>query len=261
MCSGLDIFGWNNAVWETLLTPVNFQDIMYQTTYSPGMASEEYDVCGVQENALDQSTPDANDTSQRDSWDGSTDVADILSHDTEEGIMGDDTNANYIHRQGHHSSANRIQKELLTSILWELRTCDSSRKKAKWVGMDEEQIQELLLSDGKIISQKLVWKELLICHSYLNQHTTKPPTKMTKVELVNSITNMFGNDPLPGRLKSPKSLRMIIRDLFSRKYSKEAINAITTTKIFIKDKLLEWRSNNCAFQTPAIIGSQPEPYV
>ena len=261
VCSGLDIFGWKNAVWETLLTPVDFQDLMYQTTYSTGMASGEYDVCGVQENTLDQSTPDGNDTSQHDRWGGSADVEDILSHDTEEGIVGDDSNATYTHRQGHHSSANRIPKELLTSILSELRTCDASRKKAKWVGVDEEQIQELLFSDGKIISQKLVRKELLICHSYLNQHTTKPPTKMTKVELVNSITNMFGNDPLPGRLKTPKSLRMIIKDMFNRKYSKEAINAITATNIVIKDKLPEWRSNNCAFQTPAIIGSQPEPYV
>ena len=259
--SGFVIHGWKHKTWETLYTPVDFRDLVRNTASSNAQVHGECH--GNGDDIPCNQTDDINKYTQHASWESNNNECDMESerHWLHDEPYADDDIETFLQAPERPTSDDMIPRHVLTAILSDLRKGDASRKKAKWFGADEDKLYKLLVSNGKIIAENFTQKELVVCYAYLNESSTSAWEKMKKTEIVNMITSKFDNEPLPGKLKSPKSLRLIIKDLFSRKYNKQAINAITATNKFVKNELPEWRRNNPAFNTPTTITNENEPYV
>ena len=157
-----------------------------------------------------------------------------------------------------------IQPEILQNITEDLSTFDKQRKKAKWKDLRPENVGTLLSSEPeeliKLFTKHELYSSGLHFKANIERALNKHIDNMTKVELANAFSLVFGTGTQFAPKKSPLKLRAILKDYFLNKMPKDAVNAITATRVFLEEDLPAWR-RNCPFQDGIRIGSSHEPYV
>ena len=158
------------------------------------------------------------------------------------------------HVEGHHGVPFE-QQDVYNTILTALKSYDRTRTKPKWTTHDASSLKLLLTSSASKLKAKLSKNELYECCTIFKIPCLKALQDMTKNDLVDILARYHGNEPLVKHEKSPKKLRMILKDLLSRTYTKEAINSITATHEFLSHKLPNWQARG-PFQSPITIGEE-----
>ena len=135
--------------------------------------------------------------------------------------------------------ANVLSINTLTDILGSLQMTEKGQNK-KWTNISTSDLQHYFQSSNSI-DKHFTKQELLLCldHEEMKKHISFPCRKQsgTKKMIVNMISKLFGNTSTLAHVHQPKSLRNILKDIFSRKYSKTAINAVIATNISVEDVL------------------------
>ena len=158
------------------------------------------------------------------------------------------------HVEGHHGVPFE-QQDVYNTILTALKSFDRTRTKPKWTTHDASSLKLPLTSSASKLKAKLSKNELYECCTIFKIPCLKALQDMTKNDLVDILAKYHGNEPLVKHGKSPKKLRMILKDLLSRTYTEEAINSITATHEFLSHKLPNWQARG-PFQSPITIGEE-----
>ena len=122
----------------------------------------------------------------------------------------------------------------------------------------------MLSAEPKSVMDKFTKDELQICGAQFRDaielHEGRSIETMTKLLLVNAFSRILGNKTSLAPKKSPKKLRTILKDYLSRKFGKDALNAVYATYKFLNEDLPKWR-NGAFFKDGMIIDDNPSPFI
>ena len=164
----------------------------------------------------------------------------------------------------YHINPDSVPADTLNTIIAELSNFDQCRKKQKWKNLGIADLKHMLSSEPLEALKSFNKSELVACGLHfktsLEKAVNKQLDKMTKVDLANGFSAVFGTGVMFAPKKSPPKLRAILKDYFSNKMPKEALNAITATRVFLEEELPTWREH-AAFKNGTLIGDAQEPYI
>ena len=145
-----------------------------------------------------------------------------------------------------------------------LQEIDNKRKKPKWSKLTKETLKTLLSAEPKTVMDKFTKDELQICGAVFREAIELREgitvETMTKMSLVNAFSRILGNKMCLAPKKSPKKLRMILKDYLSRKFGKDALNAVAATYNFLNHDLPKWRKS-AFFKDGMHIDDYSAPYI
>lgn len=156
-----------------------------------------------------------------------------------------------------------ITDKTLCTIIEHLRALDTKRKHKKWGRLQPQKLKQLLASEPSVVLKAFTKDELFVCATHFEEqvvsYSKKCLVQMTKLELVNAFSYIFGSKTVVGKKSSPPTLRQILRNFLSKTLNKQATNAILATHMFIDEDLPNWR-NHSLFKDNTKIDSSNERY-
>jgi len=158
----------------------------------------------------------------------------------------------------------KVPSETLCDIVSLLKEGDAKRKNPKWKSLNETKLKCMLKSEPSLVLKVFAKNELVTCATYFKgavENVAKQQVEeLTKLDLANAFSLLFGQSTQLARTRSPPKLRQLLKDLLSKRFNKEVLNAITATRMFLETSLPAWRQQS-VFKDGIYLGDTDIPYV